>query len=64
MSEFEKDPTVEKPKKRSRLRHKAGMAYYGMLRRMLWIKQSKNFAKTFSAERLPYKYTDHQTILL
>ena len=64
MNEFEKNPYSKKPKNRSRLRHKAGMAYYGMLRKMLWIKQSKHFAKTFADEPLPYKYTEHQTILL
>lgn len=64
MSEFEREPSIEKPKHRSRLRHKAGMAYYGMLRKMLWIKKKKHFSKTLDTTPLPYKYTDHQTILL
>ena len=55
---------IEMPKKRSDLRLKLGRCYYGMLRRFMWIKMDKYFAKTISKESLPYQYFSHKTILL
>jgi len=55
---------IEIPKKRSDLRLKLGRCYYGMLRRFLWLKMDKSFAKTISKEPLPYQYFSHKTILL
>ena len=53
----------KKPIQRSSIRAKLGMAYYGLLRRVLWIKMNRFFAKETSAE-LPYRYFAHQTPLL
>lgn len=55
---------MEKPKKRSELRGHLGMAYYGLLRKLLWIKMDSAFAKTRSAEDLPYVYFSHKTPLM
>ena len=56
--------TVEKPIYRSKLRHALGRTYYGMLRKVLWIKLNDQFAKTKQSELLPYTYFSHRTILL
>lgn len=64
MAEIEREPSMEKPKVRGRLRQKAGMLYYGTQRKLLWIKQKKHFAKEYNETPLPYKYTSHSTILL
>lgn len=55
---------VEKPIKRSKLRHFLGRTYYGMLRKLLWIKMDRQFARCQQKEKLPYVYFSHQTILL
>lgn len=55
---------IEIPKKRSDLRLWLGRRYYGILRRILWIKMDKFFAKEISKEPLPYRYFAHQTILM
>ena len=55
---------IEMPKKRSDLRLKLGRCYYGFLRRFLWVKMNKYFAKQRDFEELPYQYTSHRTILL
>ncbi len=52
-----------KPIKRSMLRRKLGNAYYGMLRRLKWIKMNGQFAKTKNLEPFSYKYFSHQTLL-
>ncbi len=54
---------VEKPKHRSKLRAKSGLAYYSMLRKLFWLKNSKHFAKKLDSNDLPYKYFEHQTLL-
>ncbi|MBQ3107313.1 MAG: VanW family protein [Firmicutes bacterium] len=56
--------SLEQPKKRSALRRKLGMAYYGLRRKLLWITMDRKFAKTRQQEPLPYQYFDHKTILL
>ena len=55
---------MEKPKKRSALRHACGRAYYGMRRKLLWVKMRKIFAKERSVQELPFVYFMHKTILL
>jgi len=56
-------PNIRKPIKRSKLRLKLGMMYYSCLRKMLWIKKSKFFAKTYQKEIFPFSYFSHRTIL-
>jgi len=55
---------TEKPRERSDLRLKLGCCYYGTLRRFMWLKMDKYFAKQKSTEPLPYQYFSHKTILL
>ncbi len=55
--------SVEKPLNRSKFRAKAGMVYYGLVRKFLWLTQRKNFAKELSTDSLPYTYYSHKTIL-
>ena len=55
---------MEEPKKRSKLRSRLGNAYYGGLRRLLWLKLSPTFAKERRAECLPYVQFSHATPLL
>jgi vancomycin resistance protein VanW len=55
---------IEKPIKRSRLRLKLGRIYYGMLRRILWIRMNKLFASTYRQEKLPFSCFSHKSILL
>ncbi len=54
---------VEQPKHRSRLRAKSGLAYYAFLRKLLWIKHRRIFAKQVKLTDLPYQYFEHQTLL-
>ncbi len=56
--------TLEKPKERSALRHALGRTYYGMLRKLLWIKLHKVFAHKRCGDKLPFVYFAHKTILL
>lgn len=55
---------IAKPIERSQLRLMLGRAYFGMLRKMIWIKMNKRFANNFQQELLPFQYFKHQTILL
>lgn len=55
---------IKKPIKRSNIRLKLGMMYYGILRKILWIRMNKIFASTYQQERLPFSYFTHKTILL
>lgn len=54
---------LTKPLQRSMLRAKAGMVYYGMKRRLLWVRMKKQFAHEFQ-KPLPYVIFKHQTPLL
>lgn len=54
---------IVKPIHRSAIRARAGMFYYGLKRRWLWLKMNKMFAHDFS-ERLPMVIFTHQTPLL
>ncbi len=55
---------LEQPKRRSELRLKLGRTYYGMQRKLLWLKMNKSFAKARLTEPLAYEYASHQTILM
>ncbi|MBP1559598.1 MAG: VanW family protein [Oscillospiraceae bacterium] len=55
--------SVEKPKNRSDLRLWLGDKYYGLRRKLLWIKMNHCFAKSFSKALLPFTYFSHKTIL-
>ena len=55
---------IERPKKRSDFRIRLGRWYYGMLRRFLWWKMDRLFAKAQQTEPLHYCYYSHKTILL
>lgn len=57
-------PEIVKPIKRSRQRQMLGRVYYGMLRKILWIKMKKHFANKYQQESLPFPYFTHKTILL
>lgn len=54
---------IVKPIHRSAIRARAGMVYYGLKRRWLWLKMNKMFAHDFS-EQLPKVIFTHQTPLL
>ena len=53
----------KKPINRSDLRLALGTAYYGCLRRVLWMRMRKFFAKDFLSDELPYQYFSHRTLL-
>ncbi len=55
---------IEKPKTRSPLRRKAGHMYYGLKRKLLWVRMRKVFARTRQEELLPYSCFSHHTPLL
>lgn len=55
---------VERPKRRSRVRVKLGTLYYGLLRRLLWLKLGKDFAAGRRDDLLDYQYASHKTVLL
>lgn len=55
---------TREPVKRSALRAKAGLWYYAMRRRLLWIKMNRYFASTRSPESLEFQCFSHQTPLL
>lgn len=55
---------VERPKHRSRLRVRLGSVYYGLLRRLLWLKLGKVFAAGRRDDLLDYQYASHKTVLL
>ena len=55
---------MEEPKKRSKLRAKAGALCYGAARRLLWLKLEPSFAKTRQIQPLPCLQFRHATPLL
>lgn len=57
------DDNYKKPIKRSNIRTKIGMTYYGLKRKIMWKKMDDIFAKEMD-EPLEYKYFEHKTILL
>lgn len=58
------DGPMEKPVDRSPLRLRLGMAYYGLLRRWLWIRMRDQFARERSEAQLPYVAASHAVPLL
>ena len=55
---------ILKPIKRSNIRLKLGRFYYGMLRKILWVRMYRMFASDYQQESLPYLYFSHRTVLL
>ena len=55
---------IIKPIKRSYIRLRLGRLYYGMLRKILWVRMNERFASNYQQERLPFSYFLHKTILL
>jgi vancomycin resistance protein VanW len=55
---------IAKPKKRSSIRLKLGKTYYGMLRKVFWIRMKNIFASKYQQEKLPFSHFSHRTILL
>ena len=55
---------IPKPIIRSQLRARAGMLYYGSMRRLMWLKMRKLFAKQRTGSELPYLHFEHRTPLL
>lgn len=58
------DDNYKKPIKRSRLRAKCGMAYYGFKRKQMWKKMNNIFAQERIEKTLEYQYFEHKTLLL
>lgn len=56
--------SVEKPKKRSKLRQKAGREYFCLKRRMLWWKNGSSFAREYRSEQLEFAVFQHKSLLL
>lgn len=56
------DRGVEKPIHRSLMRYKLGMAYYGLLRRYMWVRMRRAF--TTQKGELPFPVFSHRTLLL
>lgn len=54
---------MEEPKRRSRLRARLGACYYGVLRRLLWLKMAPSFARERPEGRLPHVQFQHATPL-
>ena len=57
------DISIQKPKNRSKFRLKLGMLYYGIIRKLMWLKNNKIFAKHYELQALPYTVFKHRTIL-
>lgn len=55
---------IEKPVNRSAARLKLGGLYYGMRRRLWWVKMRKSFSSALSNQKLPFLYFAHSTTLL
>lgn len=55
---------MKRPKQRSPLRVKLGAAYYGALRRLIWIGRRGSFAKQRQSQSLPFVHAQHATPLL
>jgi vancomycin resistance protein VanW len=53
-----------KPKRRSKLRAKIGKFYFENKRKVIWLKESSNFAKLKTNELLPFIVFSHRTPIL
>ena len=56
--------SIEKPIKRSNIRLKLGGLYYGTLRKIHWLKNSRTFSTKKSMEPLEFTCFSHKTMLL
>lgn len=54
---------MQQPIKRSDVRLKCGMLYYGALRKWMWLTGTHHFANTIHLDPLPYTAFTHKTIL-
>ena len=61
---METNRNIEKPIRRSAARMKMGIFYYGILRKILWIKMNAVFASQTSSALLPFCFSSHKTPLL
>ncbi|MCE5225621.1 MAG: VanW family protein [Porphyromonadaceae bacterium] len=61
---METNRNVEKPVRRSAARLKMGIFFYGILRKILWIKMNAVFASQTSTALLPFCCFSHKTPLL
>ncbi len=55
---------MRKPETRSALRLRLGSCYFGLQRRLLWLRMRRSFAIRRAADPLPYRYTAHHTPLI
>lgn len=55
---------MQRPLRRSELRLKLGMAYYGLLRRAMWLRMNRVFTSVRTEHPLPYSCASHRTPLL
>ena len=55
---------MKEPVARSDLRLALGGAYYGTLRRLLWLKERSSFARERCEAILPYSAASHKTPLM
>lgn len=54
---------TQKPKYRSTARRQLGQSYYGLLRKLLWLKMRKQFARHYQYTPMHYLYVSHKTVL-
>ena len=55
---------IIKPINRSKIRLKLGSIYYGIHRKILWLRLNNIFVSNYLQENLPFSYFSHKTILL
>ncbi|MBE6846750.1 MAG: vancomycin resistance protein [Ruminococcus sp.] len=55
---------TQQPLHRSPLRRRCGMLYYGTLRKLLWIRKRRLFARVLQEQPLEHMHFKHRTILL
>lgn len=57
-------PEIIKQINRSKIRLKLGSIYYGIQRKILWLRLNNIFVSNYQQENLPFSYFSHKTILL
>ena len=55
---------MKEPVARSDLRLALGGAYYGTLRKLLWLKERSSFTREYCEAILPYSVASHKTPLM
>ena len=56
--------TVERPAKRGHLRQTIGREYYTLRRKLVWLSQTKSYARQDPTTTLPYSIFRHRSMLL